>query len=193
MTNRLQKQAEFQLGGVLLVASPTWSDKLFGRSVCMIVHQGSEGTVGIVLNRILETDADGLWKQLAGKEAACKNARVNFGGPMSGPVVAIHDQAELAEYDPGGGVYLAAQVSALQQLVTMESEHQLRIVVGQAGWEPGKLEQQIQDGKWLAVPLKRELVFSPEDEMWARSIRAIGNHFVTEIAGAIPVDDVLLN
>ena len=185
MSNRFQVRNEsMQLSGKLLIASPDWDDSMFSRSVCLIVHQGSEGAVGMVLNRVLDTDLDNLWKQLAGTEARNKSARVHFGGPMSGPVVAVHDQVELSEFDSGGGVYLAAQVSNLKQLVSTETCHDVRIIVGQASWQAGDLEQEIIDGKWLAVPIERELVFAPEDEMWGRGMRTFGNYFVAAVTGA---------
>ncbi len=186
MSNRFQERIEsIDLSGKLLVASPNWDDALFGRTVCLIVHQGSEGSIGIVLNRTLNTDLGNLWKELAGTEAKNKCARVNFGGPMSGPVVAVHDQADLSEYESGDGVYLAAQVSNLKKLVADDVCHEVRIVVGQAGWQVGGLEQQFIEGKWLVVPVERDLVFAPEDEMWGRSLRAFGNHFVALMSGAI--------
>lgn len=184
MKNRLDFTND-HFEGCILVASPTWSSQMYGRSVCLLVHHGKEGSVGVFLNRSFpETPAE-LWKHLAGEKAADgSQPRLHFGGPMSGPVIAVHDQPDLAEYTSVDGVYMAAQLENLQRLVQSQEEAEVRIIIGQATWKPGELEAELRDGKWLPMPVSPQLVFSSEDEMWSRAIRQIGNHFVASITGA---------
>ena len=103
---------------------------------------------------------------------------------MSGPVIALHNQPELAEYTTVDGVYVAARLDNLQRLVQSYDQAEVRIIVGQATWQPGELEVELRDGKWLPMPVSPQLVFSSEDEMWARAMRQIGNHFVASITGS---------
>jgi len=188
MTNRFEIDDHFQ--GCILVASPTWSNELYARSVCLLVHHGKEGSVGIFLNRSLSDSPAELWKHLAvdnlaGDNKSAGSARtLHFGGPMSGPVIALHNRPDLAEYTPVDGVYVAAQLENLQQLVQADSEAEVRIIVGQAAWQPGELDNELRQGKWLPLPISPQLVFSNEDEMWVRAMRQIGNHFVASITGA---------
>ncbi len=183
MTNRLEIDADFQ--GCILVASPTWSNELYARSVCLLVHHGDEGSVGIFLNRSLAESPAELWKHLAGENTHAASPRIlHFGGPKSGPIIAIHNRPDLAEYTSVDGVYVAAQLENLQQLVQTDNEAEVRIIVGQAAWQPGELDNELQQGKWLPLPISPQLVFSSEDEMWSRAMRQIGNHFVASITGS---------
>lgn len=184
MTNRLESiDDHFQ--GCILVASPSWQSEMYSHSVCLLVHHGKEGSVGVVLNRSFPESPSELWEHLAGKSAIARTQRrLHFGGPMSGPVIALHNQAELAEYTTVDGVYVAARLENLQRLVQSQDDAEVRIIVGQATWQPGELESELRDGKWLPMPISPQLVFSSEDEMWSRAMRQIGNQFVAAITGA---------
>ena len=184
MTSRLDIDEQFS--ACILVASPTWSNELYARSVCLLVHHGKEGSVGLFLNRSLPESPAELWKHLAGDQAIDPKTRtLHFGGPMSGPVIALHNRAELAEHTTVDGVYVAAQLENLQRLLMPESEAEVRIIIGQAAWKPGELDVELREGKWLPLPISPQLVFSNEDEMWGRAMRQIGNHFVASITGAV--------
>lgn len=194
-TNRIPIQTAVSLTGHLLVAAPDWVHPTFSRSVCLIVRHDTGGAVGIILNRSLEFDPKVLWQQLAGENSSAPKAEIHSGGPQSGPVVALHSQANLAEYTSGEGVYLAAQLPNLRQLVkTVQKPTQLKIIVGQADWPAGQLEQEFFGGNWSALPVSRDVVFCDADQMWWRAIREIGNRFVTTISGAHgQPNDVLSN
>ncbi len=194
MINRLDS-IDDHFEGCMLVASPTWRSELYDHSVCLLVHHGKEGSVGVVLNRSFPDSPDELWEHLAGENAtAGLQRRLHFGGPMSGPVIALHSQPELAEYTSVDGVYVAARLENLQRLVQSQNAHDVRIIVGQATWQAGELESELRDGKWLPMPVSPQLVFASDDEMWSRAMKQIGNHFVAAISGAIgQPDDLLLN
>jgi putative transcriptional regulator len=184
MTNRLEFIDE-HFEGCILVASPTWRSEMYGQSVCLLVHHGKDGSVGIFLNRSFPQNPAELWKHLVGENVvAGSHRRLHFGGPVSGPVIALHNQPELAEYTTVDGVYMAAQLENLQRLILSQEDAEVRIIVGQAAWKPGELDAELRDGKWLPIPVSPQLVFSSEDEMWSRAMRQIGNHFVVAISGA---------
>ena len=184
MKNRLES-IDDHFEGCILVASPTWRSEMYGRSVCLLVHHGKEGSVGVFLNRSFPESPAELWEHLAGVGMTIgSQRRLHFGGPMSGPVIALHTQPDLAEYTTVDGVYVASRLENLQRLIQSQEEVEVRIIVGQATWQPGELETELRDGKWLPIPVSPQLVFSSDDEMWARAIRQIGNHFVASISGA---------
>lgn len=50
-----------------------------------------------------------------------------------------------------------------------------RFVVGFAGWDSKQLEEEIQDGVWLQLPMDPELVFyTPWKEIWERALQKVG-------------------
>ena len=147
--------------------------------------------MGLVLNRAIDFDVDNLWKYLHASDD--KDVRpIRFGGPMSGPILALHNQEQLAEVAAASGVYVAAHVDKLQKLIASH-KGEVRIVVGQVLWKVGQLEQELDDGVWLAVPATPELVFAPEEEMWRRGMREVGNRYLSLLTGALQPPHVALN
>jgi putative transcriptional regulator len=213
-SNRISPQLSFSLEGQLLVASPSWDNHLFRRAVCLVVHHSAAGAVGIFLNRSMELDAKFLWQQISGQnfqadhsglqvagdlqpmgKGSGKQRVLHFGGPKSGPVVAVHNRQDLAEFCSAEGVYFAAHVSHLDELLRLpDGDAQLKIIVGQADWPAGALDAQFMAGHWLPLPVTSKLVFADSPFMWAKAIREVGNRFVTGITGAHgQPDDVLAN
>jgi len=56
----------------------------------------------------------------------------------------------------------------------VEPRARFRLFLGYAGWGPGQLDQELQDGAWARVPLNPEWLM-PEDpqELWSRAIQSI--------------------
>jgi putative transcriptional regulator len=178
MNHRLPTSStQISLAGHLLVATSKCQDDFFGGSVCLIVHHGSEQSIGLVLNRAIDFDLGVLWEDLEEGETPPRSKPIRFAGPVSGPILALHDQEQLAEVSAADGVYIAARLDRLQELVTHKGG-EVRIMVGQAVWKPGQLEAELVQGLWLPVPATPEIVFAPEDDMWRRGMREVGNRYV---------------
>lgn len=95
---------------------------------------------------------------------------LHFGGPLSGPVVAVHPIRQYGDVETGQGIYLAAQKHMLEHLVR-EHEGPCRLIVGHLGWEIDQLREEMDQGYWHILPATAETVFSPAPEMWPRIIR----------------------
>ncbi|MEM7473760.1 MAG: YqgE/AlgH family protein [Planctomycetota bacterium] len=186
------------LEGKLLVAAPNWEDEDFQHSVCLVVHHGQDGAVGILLNRHFDLDAKELWQHLSEGKFELPADMLHLGGPQSGPVVALHGCDSLAEFETAEGVYMAAEIENLKSLLQSalgdsSAESGLKIIVGQADWEAGELEGQMQMGAWLPIEPSAEIVFEEQAWMWRKAMAHIGNSFVREITGALPTKNCLLN
>lgn len=173
------------LAGCVVVASPGMQPGLFERSVCIILEHTAERTVGLLLNKRLDADIAPIWEHIfQGDEDEISEPKsldhINFGGPTSGPIVAIHRERELAEGGNELGVYLAAETDHLKSLA-MQDGLDYRLFVGHAVWEPAELEKQIVDGHWHLLPAIPELVFNDESSMWSRAIRTVGNEIVQSL------------
>ena len=145
------------LSGQILVASRNLVDPNFFRTVVLILEHG-DGTLGVVLNRPTEitiADVVPAWLDLSAQP------RVVFqGGPVERTAaigLARPDTAfdplqtwfSLTIREPGrelGIVNLSADPGDLSGVV-----RDLRIFSGYAGWSPGQLEGEIQDGGWLVL------------------------------------------
>ena len=172
------------LAGLLLIAAPGIQDPVFARSVCIVVEHSEEQTIGIMLNRRLAMDTNALWEQLLEGTAIPSNtlSHVNFGGPQNGPVLAIHDNQQLAEGGNSQGVYLSAQSDTLKKLAQSRPDH-CRLFIGHAVWQVSQLETEIVRGDWHVLPAIPELVFADEQMMWSKGIQAIGNGIIQAATG----------
>jgi putative transcriptional regulator len=96
--------------------------------------------------------------------------QLHFGGPISGPVVALHRSFEHAEIEPVVGIYVAAQREHLEQLIAEHSEA-FRLIVGHLRWTNQELAQEIEAGWWHVLPATVDNAFLPAHGMWPRLVR----------------------
>jgi len=179
-----EENPRISLAGSLLIAAPGIQDPVFARSVCIVVEHSTEQTIGIMLNRRLAVDSGTLLEQLLDGASSADStiSYVNFGGPQNGPVLAIHDNQQLAEGGNSQGVYLSAQSDTLKKLAQTTPEH-CRLFVGHAVWQVSQLETEIINGDWHILPAVPELVFADEHTMWARGIQVVGNGIIQAATG----------
>ncbi len=184
--NRLaQEQCPFSISGMLLVASPKISQGLFQQSVCLVVDHGEKGAAALLLNRPMvlpDSKSLNLENALPSVSDSLGKNRLHFGGPFSGPLVAIHDQAQFGDAGGGNGIYLAADIGKVRQVAESAEDH-FRLVIGHSLWQKGQLEQEIQDGNWYVIPALPDLVFAADDEMWGRGLCFVGRAVVAHVAG----------
>jgi putative transcriptional regulator len=149
------------LAGKFLVARSSLRDAFFGRSVILLLEHSDEEAIGLVLTRPAEA------KELP--------FPVFVGGPcqMDG-LLMIHgrkdwqDEEGLKEVCPG--VYLG---TAEQFERARESEDaaggRFRVFAGYAGWAPGQLEEEMNEGAWIVLPASGEVIFdTPPLELWEK-------------------------
>ncbi len=167
------------LRGQLLVATPRLPDENFYHTVVLMVEHNENGALGVVLNRLTEQSVEQLWAEVS--DVSCSSDRkINLGGPVSGPLLAIHTDRSLSEMEILSGVYLAAQKDVLDQLVQQE-EHRYRVFLGHAGWGDGQLESELKQGAWLVTPATKEYVFWAEEaDLWETVAKKIGDAVLLE-------------
>ena len=176
------------LGGSLLIASPALWDPNFRRTVVLIGHHDDEGAVGVVLNRVSEVsvlEAAPAFASLIGHEDA-----VFVGGPVQPQAAVV-----VAEFDDpaGAGVLAFGSIGFLPGDATPEAVtgvRRARLFAGYAGWGPGQLEDEVDDGSWIQEPARPEDVFVDEPEgLWSSVLRRKGPKY--ELLALMPVDPSL--
>lgn len=117
-----------------------------------------------------------------------------FGGPLSGPVVAVHGQAHLAEAEAGEGIFVAAQRDHLEALLQNEQPVPFRLIVGHLSWTPEQLSNEIAGGVWHRVRATNEILSTADERLWPRLIRSATSGSVSRWLGTKHVADAhLLN
>ncbi|MER8028570.1 YqgE/AlgH family protein [Streptomyces bauhiniae] len=166
------------LTGRLLVATPALADPNFDRAVVLLLDHDEEGSLGVVLNRPTPVDVRDVlagWASLAGEPGV-----VFQGGPVS------LDSALGIAVIPGGGEGESAaplgwrQVHGAIGLVDLETPPELvasalgalRIFAGYAGWGPGQLQDELDQGAWYVVESEPGDISSPAPErLWREVLR----------------------
>jgi len=138
------------LAGQLLVASPRLPDENFSRSVVLIIHHDEHGALGVVLNRPADSTVREVWESLS-DDPCDSDEPVHIGGPVSGPLMALHTNEECAESEVLPGVFFATHRDRLNRIV-QEPEFLFRIYNGYSGWASGQLESELKFGGWMLLP-----------------------------------------
>ncbi|NLS91851.1 MAG: YqgE/AlgH family protein [Planctomycetaceae bacterium] len=164
------------LQGHLLIASPHLADPNFVRTVVLLVHHSEEGTLGVVLNRPSGSTIRKLWEDV--EEEPCDSEHpFHLGGPVSGPVMALHTDANRSELEIIPGLHFAARRDHIDYLVR-RNEDPFRIFVGHSGWGKGQLESEMEEGAWFTLPATLDLVFGDESEIWQRAAHQVGREML---------------
>ena len=160
------------LQGQLLIASPHLADGNFFRSVVLIVKHDDEGAFGLILNRPTPSTVRDIWRMVAEQELECDQP-IYMGGPVSGPLVALHRLKSCAEAEVLPGIFFAAHKVQLLKVVS-QTKKPFRLFSGYAGWAGGQLEAEMQVGGWLTLPAQKDLVFYDADDLWDQTVKTIG-------------------
>ncbi len=171
-----------------LIAVPQLQDPNFRQSVVLLLEQSLEGTLGVVINRESPLLLKDLCRDHDIPYSGDPEKRVRRGGPVQPEQGLVIYGAE--HEDPEGrlvadDVHVSASTSTLTRLCGLATSR-FQCYAGYAGWGPGQLEREIQEGSWILRPVDPRLVFdrSPE-EVWIRSLRDIGLDPGAIVPGAV--------
>lgn len=160
-----------QLTGHLLIAVPDLVDPNFFRSAVLIFQHSEEGAAGVVLNRPLSVNlSDATTEFTAGTGA---EVPLYWGGPVQGPLMALHSSLALAEVPVIPGVFLSVQRANIEGLLK-QSMHPFRLYAGYSGWGAQQLESELENGGWLTLPANPDHVFADGDSLWKDLCEVIG-------------------
>lgn len=152
------------LAGQLLVASRNLRDPNFRHTVVLMLEHTDDGALGVVLNRPSTRTVREVWEAV--EFDPCDNQQViNLGGPVPGPLIALHTSEGHAEKTLLPGLFLSMQKDTVDPLVRQE-EHPFRLYTGNSGWGGGQLEGELRAGGWLTTEAKQCDVFTEADELW---------------------------
>lgn len=172
--------------GRLLLATPPLVDPNFDRSVVLMLEHNADGALGLVLNRpTRETSAPGLRAWL---DVASEPPVVFSGGPVDSDTyigLALGSASgtprpDRSADDPDAGEQSWAPLGDGLATVDLESEpdevgldlRSVRIFRGYAGWGPGQLDDELDEGAWIVVTSEHGDAFTSQpDDLWRVVLR----------------------
>ena len=175
--------------GSLLVSTDEIGDKSWSRTVVLVLHHGSNGTLGIAINRPTEVAPQEIVPDLG--EVPGFDGRVFRGGPVQPtqlvflvrdpPAGLLQDAPRILE-----GIYASGDLGVLPQLVEAGGADALRIYAGHVEWAPGQLDREIADERWTLATGSAERVFAPNPSLLWQRLRNAGDELLVDASAPIP-------
>ncbi len=155
------------------MASPSMSDPNFKHAVILMIEHSDDGAMGLILNQPMETMVDEVWDQLSMLPCPVDQSLLS-GGPCDGPLMLLHDRLGQAQIEVCKGVCFTTDEQMVRELL-LDAPGTMRFFVGYAGWGPGQLESELNQGGWLVTRANADVVFDPDadDGLWMRVITSI--------------------
>ena len=183
MSNRFSKtnlSPQKGIQGKLLVATPKLDSTKFERSVILLMQHDDRGTFGVTINKPSTDRVKSAWENLTGAVPA-DDQLILAGGPLQGPVIALHQVPDLCDVAMPGGIFVAAQMEKLNELAKYEDPY--RIVVGLAGWKNGQLKSELESGCWYMMPSNADTVFEDPEWLWDFCLDECGRRQIADLIG----------
>ena len=153
--------------GQLLVASPRLRESNFVKTVVLIVKDGEDGALGVILNRPLEiTVADACADQI--EAAAGVDEPIYQGGPCEGLLTALHTNFAAGGEEITAGVRFSMDRESIEWLMA-NNEGPIKYFAGYSGWGSGQLDAEIAEGAWQLAPATQEHIFDKLGD-WSKLI-----------------------
>src|SRR5690348_5880525 len=108
--------ADKSLAGHFLVASRYLRDPNFAQSVVLMVHHDFQGAMGVVINRPSDKTIGEVW-QMIGNDPCERDDRIFVGGPVPGPLIALHSLQAFSDHQVMPGLYFSTHRDALDLIV----------------------------------------------------------------------------
>lgn len=164
--------------GMLLVAPPMVHDLNFRRSVVLLCEHTPEGSFGLVLNHLLAIRLPEIIPELHRLDAP-----IGRGGPVQTDT--LHFIHRYGEDVPGTiavaeGVYWGGDFEIMKVLIDTGAitADEVKFFLGYAGWSPGQLLREIEQGGWILVPGADHYVFSSDAaKLWRSVLRTMGGEY----------------
>lgn len=169
--------------GTLLVAEPFMMDPFFRRSTVMLCEHHSEGSIGFIINKLLDIRIQELVTDFPEFDTL-----VYYGGPVKTDTLHfMHNLGDLLEDSLPicSGVYWGSNFNELVTLIEqgMITPDNIRFFVGYSGWEENQLEEEISTGSWIISDMDANYLFRIlPDYLWKKSLQDLGSTY-SVIAG----------
>jgi putative transcriptional regulator len=179
---RQNEAMEESLRGKLLIAAPSLFD-YFRRTVVLVIEHTPDGAMGVVLGRSSETLVADAVPALAGLADA--DELIYLGGPVSpDSVVALGD----FEDPDDAGTPILGTLGVLDPDLPDPPLRRLRVYAGYAGWGPGQLDAEIEQGAWIVEAASSEDPFTDGD-IWTTALQRKGGRYA--MLATMPADPSL--
>ncbi len=168
------------LVGKLLIASPRMVERLFYRTVILVVEHNEVGALGIVINQPFEERSiasllEGIGKKHPGVEGS---VLIFAGGPMEpdiGFIVHSTDYRRPETRNIDGRIAMTSSPEVLRDIGHNMGPRKSLVAFGYTGWGPGQLEVELARHDWLTISKDPKLIFDEDRKrVWDEAMARLG-------------------
>jgi putative transcriptional regulator len=172
-----------------LIAMPGLQDEVFSRSVVYVCEHSERGALGLVINKPVDMDMQGLFKkvELPLRRQDLSHQPVFQGGPVQTERgFVLHESIGVATDKPGesvyastmmipGGLEMTTSKDVLEALSTGAGPRKVLVSLGYAAWGEGQLESELSDNSWLTVVANTSVIFdTPVAQRYEQALLLLG-------------------
>ena len=161
----------------LLVSMPNLNDPFFQKSVILLCDYTPETAFGMVVNRPSPIKV----RDILNEESESSDTLTNpllVGGPVQPELLwAIHtpDFTDASTTKVHQKLYMSSVQEVLKSVTSGSGPARYHLGLGYAGWGPGQLDGEIQEGAWWVAPMNAELILNmPYDQRWEAVLKSVG-------------------
>ncbi|MCJ7758654.1 MAG: YqgE/AlgH family protein [Gillisia sp.] len=166
--------------GMLLVAEPSIiGDASFNRSVVLLAEHSETGSIGFILNKILDFTLKDLIPELN------KGFKVYNGGPVEQDnLYFIHKIPDLIpeSVEISNGIYWGGNFEAVKELILkgLITDKQIRFFLGYSGWDAEQLQEELISNSWIVTPQKdaKDIIERPYRSFWKDKMVELGGNYM---------------
>lgn len=164
--------------GHLLVAEPSIiGDVAFNRSVVLLADHSEKGSVGFILNKILDFTLKDLIPDLD------SNFKIYNGGPVEQDnLYFIHKVPELIpeSIEIANGIYWGGDFDVVIELIGKKliNEKQIRFFLGYSGWDAQQLNEELNSHSWIVTEDPTDIIARPYNSFWKDKMMQLGGEYL---------------
>ena len=180
----------------LLVSSPHMLDPNFSRTVVLLCDYNEEGALGIIVNRTIDVNLDEVLEQMGVPDNGGIQGPVLWGGPVqpgavfltfSGDTPDVEGEEEAPVFSLASDLHVSPARDVIEAVADKEDGSAF-ITLGYAGWAPGQLDGEIQQGAWIFLDVDADVIFSiPPDKRYDYCLSTLG--VSPHLLWMLPVDE----
>lgn len=165
--------------GCLLIAEPAiLGDISFNRSVILLADHNEQGSIGFILNKVLDYTLQDLIPDIKG------NFRVYNGGPVEQDnLYFIHRVPDLIprSIEIASGIYWGGSFDAVKELIEEDliSDDDIKFFLGYSGWDHEQLNKELSAHAWIVLNRvdNREILSQHHCTFWKEKMMQLGGSY----------------
>jgi len=174
----------------ILISMPHMIDPIFSKAVIYICDHNSQGAMGLIINKRIETTKLNLIFKKNPTNQGTKQVSLKdlfLGGPVliENGIVLHHNS--LKSNDAFSISNTISITSKQDDLIALQSKQNIpfKVMMGHCGWAPAQLEKEIENGDWLMQNTTDDFIFNiPPAQMWDQATSSLGielENFINDV------------